>query len=196
MAESPRLEELRRRVQLDPASIAFAALAEEYRRARRLDDAIETARKGLARHPTYVSARVTLGRALLEARRYDTACDELETAIQSAPENLAALRALAEAQRARGATARALDVVRQAIGAFPQDRELAVMHADLEASVSRDAPRPAPAAPPRLATVAMAPPRGFSEADAGRQRVVEALEGLLFAIVRERSRRAHPAADA
>ena len=30
MAENPRIEELRRRVQLDPASIAFAALAEEF----------------------------------------------------------------------------------------------------------------------------------------------------------------------
>ena len=30
MADSPRIEELRRRVQSDPASIAFAALAEEF----------------------------------------------------------------------------------------------------------------------------------------------------------------------
>ena len=33
MAHSARIEELRRRVQQDPASIAFAALAEEYRLA-------------------------------------------------------------------------------------------------------------------------------------------------------------------
>ena len=32
MTETPRLEELKRRVQRDPASISFAALAEEYRR--------------------------------------------------------------------------------------------------------------------------------------------------------------------
>ena len=65
MFESARIEELRRRVDIDPASIAFAALAEEYRRAGQFEDAVETCRSGLRRHPAYVSARVTLGRALL-----------------------------------------------------------------------------------------------------------------------------------
>ena len=66
LAESTRLEELRRRVDLDPASVSFAALAEEYRRAGRFDQAIATCRAGLARHPDYVLARVTLGRALMD----------------------------------------------------------------------------------------------------------------------------------
>ena len=66
MADSARIQELRRRVQVDPASIAFAALAEEYRRGGRFEEAIETCAVGLQRHPSYLSARVTLGRALLE----------------------------------------------------------------------------------------------------------------------------------
>ena len=198
MTESSRLETLRRRVDSDPASSAFAALAEEYRRARRLDDAIDTARKGLARHPTYVSARVTLGRALLEARRYDAAADELEAALQAAPENLVAMRALAEAHRARGAHARALDVLRRAVASFPQDRELALMLGGVEATVARQAPvvaaTPTPAAAPdRPSGVARAPAGNLSEAETAKQRVVESLERLLFAIVRERSRRAHAA---
>ena len=64
MAENPRIEELRRRVQMDPASIAFAALAEEYRRQGRHEEAIQTCRGGLQRHPSYLSARVTLGRPM------------------------------------------------------------------------------------------------------------------------------------
>ena len=199
MTESSRLETLRRRVESDPASLAFAALAEEYRRARRLDAAIDTARKGLARHPTYVSARVTLGRALLEARRFEAACDELETAIQAAPENLAALRALIEAQRGRGAHDRALDVVRRAVATFPQDRELALLHDDVAATALRQRGTPAtpadapsgPAGVRRGATVVMAPERGPTEAESRRYRQVEALERFLFAIVRERSRRAN-----
>lgn len=192
MNESSRLETLRRRVESDPASLAFAALAEEYRRARRLDDAIDTARKGLARHPTYVSARVTLGRALLEAHRYDAACDELEAAIQAAPENLAALRALVEAQRARGAHDRALDISKRAVATFPHDRELALLHADVAASALRHSPPPPVAAPARpAATIVMAPERGPTEDEVRRYRQIEALERFLFAIVRERSRRAH-----
>jgi tetratricopeptide (TPR) repeat protein len=96
MAENPRIEELRRRVLADPASIAFAALAEEFRRLGRYDEAIETCRAGLVRHPAYLSARVTLGRALIEAGDFEGAREELETVLRSAPENLAALRGLAQ----------------------------------------------------------------------------------------------------
>jgi tetratricopeptide (TPR) repeat protein len=96
MADSPRIEELKRRVQSDPASIAFAALAEEYRRAGRFDEAIHTCTAGLVRHPSYLSAHVTLGRALLDVGRLDDARRELESVLKIAPENLAAIRALAE----------------------------------------------------------------------------------------------------
>jgi hypothetical protein len=96
MADSPRIEELKRRVQLDPASIAFAALAEEYRRTGRYEEAIEVCRTGIQRHPSYISAHVTLGRALFEVGHYDDARRELEYVLSVAPENLAAIRGLAE----------------------------------------------------------------------------------------------------
>ena len=93
--ETDRIDELRRRVGNDPASVAFAALAEEYRRAGRHEDAISTCMAGLVRHPAYVSARVTLGRALVETGKYDDARVEFEHVLRLAPENLAAIRALA-----------------------------------------------------------------------------------------------------
>ncbi len=96
MADSPRIEELKRRVQSDPSSIAFAALAEEYRRGGRFDEAIETCTIGLVRHPSYLSAHVTLGRALIEVGRLQEARTELEYVLKLAPENLAAIRGLAE----------------------------------------------------------------------------------------------------
>jgi tetratricopeptide (TPR) repeat protein len=102
MTDSRRIEDLKRRVQQDPASIAFAALADEYRRAGQYHDAIETCRAGLQRHPAYLSARVTLGRALLEIGEYDEAQTHLEQVLRSAPENLAAIRALAEIHERRG----------------------------------------------------------------------------------------------
>ena len=96
MSDSPRLEELRRRVQGDPASIAFAALAEELRRASRFKDAVEVSRAGLRHHPTYVSARVTLGRSLVELQEFEQAEREFAFVLRSAPDNLAARRALGE----------------------------------------------------------------------------------------------------
>ncbi|MBA3885363.1 MAG: tetratricopeptide repeat protein [Acidobacteria bacterium] len=102
MADTPRIEELRRRVQRDSASIAFAALAEEYRKQGRFNEAIETCTAGLQRHPAYLSAHVTLGRALLETGRCDEAQEELEHVLRVAPENLAAIRGLAEIHHRRG----------------------------------------------------------------------------------------------
>jgi tetratricopeptide (TPR) repeat protein len=102
VADSPRIEELRRRVARDPASIAFAQLAEEYRRAGDYPEAIRVCREGLAQHPGYLSARVTLGRALAEIKAYDDAQAELEHVLRGAPDNLAAIRALADIHQRRG----------------------------------------------------------------------------------------------
>jgi len=96
-----RLEELQRRVHRDPASISFAALAEEYRRLGLFQDAVDVCRAGLLRHPAYLSARVTLGRALLELGDFDQATSELEYVLRAAPENLSAIRALADIHRRR-----------------------------------------------------------------------------------------------
>lgn len=96
MADRRRLEELERRIQQDPASIAFAQLAEEHRRLGHFDDAVRVARDGLARYPGYISPRVTLGRALIDLERYDDASAELHHVMRLAPDNLAAIRALAE----------------------------------------------------------------------------------------------------
>lgn len=96
MTDDSRIEELKRRIRLDPASIAFATLAEEYRRAGRNEEAIAICRTGLERHPSYASARVTLGRALLETGHQEEAREELERVLRVAPQNLAAIRGLAE----------------------------------------------------------------------------------------------------
>jgi tetratricopeptide (TPR) repeat protein len=104
VTENPRIEELRRRVQRDPASIAFAQLAEEHRRAANYEEAVAVARTGLEQHPAYLSARVTLGRALLELGRLDEAAVEFEHVVQAAPDNLTAVRQLADIQRRRHAS--------------------------------------------------------------------------------------------
>src|SRR5712671_2132314 len=108
MVEHSRIEDLRRRVQKDPASIAFAQLAEECRRAGQHQEAVDVCRAGLAIHPAYLSARVTLGRALIELNELDVALGELTTVLKSAPENLAAIRGVAEIHHRRGELAAAL----------------------------------------------------------------------------------------
>ena len=129
-AYSPRILELRRRVQADPASIAFAQLAEECRRAGSPDEAIGICRAGLAHHPGYLSARVTLGRALIEVGRLDDAATALTTVVEAAPTNLPAIRGLAEIHQQRGEMPQAHAVYRRAL-------QLAQFDPDLEDSVER-----------------------------------------------------------
>jgi tetratricopeptide (TPR) repeat protein len=105
-----RIEELRRRIQKDPASIAFAQLAEEHRRAGQFEDAVRVSRDGLTQHPAYLSARITLGRSLLEMGRYDEAVSEFEYVLKAAPDNLTATRELADIKQRRGARALQVEV--------------------------------------------------------------------------------------
>jgi tetratricopeptide (TPR) repeat protein len=133
--EHSRLEELRRRVQQDPSSIAFAQLAEEYRRASMFQEAVDVCRAGLAVHPSYLSARVTLGRALVELQQYDDAQRELEQVLQSAPENLAAIRGLADVYHRQGSLTDALAQYRAALAIARHDPDLEQTVADLARQV-------------------------------------------------------------
>jgi hypothetical protein len=105
MVQSPRIEDLRRRVRNDPSSIAFAQLAEEYRRIGLLQDSVDICRAGLSQHPGYVSPRVTLGRSLVELGHLDSAQKELQAVLEHAPGNLGAIRGLAEVSRRRSVLA-------------------------------------------------------------------------------------------
>src|SRR5262250_3036309 len=131
MADSPRIEDLRRRVQKDPASIAFAQLAEECRRAGQFQESIDVCRGGLAIHPGYLSARVTLGRALIELGEIDEAQAELARVLESAPDNLAAIRGLADIHRQRGDLTAALAQYRAALLLARNDPDLEETIADL-----------------------------------------------------------------
>lgn len=143
MADFPRIEELKRRVQQDPASIAFAALADEYRRAGLFHEAVETCRAGLQRHPAYLSARVTLGRSLLELGEFDEAETELQQVLRAAPENLAAIRALADIHHRRGDVP---DRMPEA-AAPPAPLTVSAPPADTPATASTVVPFAPPAAP-------------------------------------------------
>jgi tetratricopeptide (TPR) repeat protein len=111
MSENPRIDELRRRVDKDPSSIAFAQLAEEYRRIGDYIQAVKICRDGLERHPGYLSAQVTLGRALVELKNFDEARIQLEAVLKVAPDNLAAIRALAEIHQQTGEVAETVEAV-------------------------------------------------------------------------------------
>jgi tetratricopeptide (TPR) repeat protein len=201
MADNQRIEDLRRRVQKDPASIAFAQLAEEYRRAHHFEEAVDVCRAGLEIHPGYLSARVTLGRALIELDQRDDAMRELEFVLASAPENLAALRGVAEILHHSGRLAEALARYRAALALARNDPDLEQTVKDLAKlveppvptaastglsleqmqdeflrNVPPPPPRPSPPAPPAAAASAAAPMPSDATAPADESAPADPLE--------------------
>ncbi len=200
MPDDSRIEALKKRIQKDPGSIAFAQLAEEYRRAGRFQESIEVCRAGLARHPGYLSARVTLGRALLEVGDVDSAQRELGEVLRVAPDNLSAVRGLAEVHRRRGELPEALEQFRSAFELAGPDPTIEQIVRDLRREVMQT-PLPPQAdrvreAAPAAAVPPVAPAGGPSaQADDARaaRRTVAYLERWLEAIVADRRTRLYAA---
>jgi tetratricopeptide (TPR) repeat protein len=190
VADNLRIEELRRRVLRDKASIAFAQLAEEYRRAGRFAEAIDTCRTGLAHHPGYLSAHVTLGRALIETGELQVAQDELTRVHAAAPENLAAIKGLAEIHHRRGERAEALSLYSRALELVPHDPELEHQIEVLQREMA--VVSPAPDAVPAVAAAPAADPPAASDPSPPDPRTpvqIEALERWLDAILADRDNR-------
>lgn len=139
--DNPHVLELRRRVQEDPASTVFAQLAEECRCNGDTEEAVGVALAGLAHHPGLLSARVTLGRALLELGRLDEAHRELLLVLDHAPDNLLANRAIAELYHSRGQLPSALIHYRRALELTANDTRLEHQVEGTESAVS---PPPSP----------------------------------------------------
>ena len=116
------------------------------------DEAIAVCRAGLAVHPGYASARLTLGRALLHIGDYDGAEQELARVLYAAPDNLAAIRALGEVHEKRGALASSLAQYEAALTLAPNDPELEQTVRDLSARLAEH-PAADPAAGAALAAL-------------------------------------------
>jgi tetratricopeptide (TPR) repeat protein len=150
-----RIDELRRRLERDPGSRLFAQLAEEHRKAGEHAEAIRVARAGLALHPSYPSARLTLGRALLDSGDAGGARVELEAALRDAPDNILASRFLGQALEALGELGPALAQLQATLKMAPGDRQLESQILSLQTRLR------SPQAPPAL-QVSLAAPRGIA----------------------------------
>ena len=110
------------------------------------------ARSGLAVHPNYPSARLTLGRALIESGNLTAARTELESVLRGAPDNILASRMLAECLEGLGDLGAALLQFRAALRLNPGDRQIEGQIRALELRLASPAPvhpwhRPRPLRP-------------------------------------------------
>jgi tetratricopeptide (TPR) repeat protein len=150
---NPRIDDLRKKLEKEPGSRLFAQLAEELRKEGELAEAIRVSRQGLSHHPNYPSARMTLGRALLDSGDLASARREFETVLKGAADNILASRYLAECLEGLGQTADALARYKATLALAPGDKQLQARIQALEkgGSAPPAPPEPHPAAPPPVA---------------------------------------------
>jgi tetratricopeptide (TPR) repeat protein len=135
VASNPRIDDLRGRLEKDPGSRLFAQLAEELRKDGELEEAIRVSRAGLQRHPAYPSARMTLGRALLDTGDLAAARIEFETVLKGAPDNILASRFLGECLEGLGDLAGARDRFKATLALAPGDKQVTAHLQEVEAKL-------------------------------------------------------------
>jgi tetratricopeptide (TPR) repeat protein len=157
MAGNPRLDDLRKRLEKEPGSRLFAQLAEELRKEGELEESIQVAREGLKKHPNYPSARMTLGRALLDTGDLVAAKGEFEAVLKGAPDNILASRYLAECLEGMGDYEGATGRYKLTLQLAPGDKQAATrLHAVEEKLRDTGSHKPLPATAAATATAATA----------------------------------------
>lgn len=117
------IEKLRLRVEKDPGSRLFLPLAEEYRKAGMVDEAISVLLIGLERQPGYTSARVAIGRIYFEKNMLPEAQVEFEKVVSVVPDNLFAHKKLAEIYMDLGENEKAVSEFKAILALNPFDEE-------------------------------------------------------------------------
>jgi len=101
MAFTSEIDKLERRWNENPLGLTFAPYAEACRKAGDVAKALELLEKGLAQHPNYVPAHIVRGRCYLDIQSDGDAEQAFLRAVELDPENVIALKSLAElAERA------------------------------------------------------------------------------------------------
>ena len=128
----PTIYEYLRKFQQDPTSRIFAPLAEAYRKAGLVDEAIDIAREGLRVHPQFIGGRVALARALFDKQLYTQVIEELSPLVHDIPDNLVAQRLLAESFLILGRVTESLSAYKMLLFYSPEDREIGRVVQELE----------------------------------------------------------------
>ena len=121
--EAGAISRYEERLVRDPASLAFAPLADAYRKAGRTREAINLCREGLGRFPHYTTARLILAKAHLDDGNPEAALAELSIILQASPKDAQAHRMTADVHRRAGRLAEARLHLERVVKLDAGDRE-------------------------------------------------------------------------
>lgn len=143
MAYTSEIEKLERRWLENPKGRNFAPLADAYRKAGEIDRAIDLCKSGLELHPDYVSAHIVYGRCLIDLKDDPAATEVFQKVLQLDPENILALRILAEIAERTGHYDQGAEWLARLISADPMNGDAAEALARMrsKAAQAKTAPR-------------------------------------------------------
>ncbi len=147
MAYTSEIEKLERRWAENPKGRNFAPLADAYRKAGELDRALELCTAGLELHPDYVSAHIVLARCLIDQKNDAGASEVFQKVLALDPENVLALKILAEIAERGGRFDQAVEWLGRLLAADPMNGDAAEALARAKAKAAQPAAKPAVPAP-------------------------------------------------
>jgi tetratricopeptide (TPR) repeat protein len=151
VAHTSEIDKLERRYAENPEGRNFAPLADAYRKAGQVDQAVELCRSGLERHPDYVSAHIVLGRCYLDKKGDGEAEQIFRKVLELDPENVIAFKVLADIAARGGRFDEAVSWLTRLLAADPMHSDAAEALAVAKrkaAQAPRVAEPPKPPKPP------------------------------------------------
>jgi len=159
VAYTSEIEKLEKRWAENPKGRNFAPLADAYRKAGELDRAIELCTAGLERHPDYVSAHIVFGRCLIDQKNDPGASAVFRKVLALDPENVLALKILAEIAARGGRYDEAADWLSRLLSADPMNGDAAEALARAKGRAAQSAAKPTSEPVARLVPEAARPPQ-------------------------------------
>src|SRR6266704_4088633 len=159
VAQPSEIKKLEQRYRENPKGRNFAPLADAYRKAGLLDHAIELCQSGLQRHPDYVSAHIVYGRCLIDQKNDTGASAVFRKVLALDPENVLALKILADIAERGGRYDEAADWLSRLLSADPMNGDAAEALARAKGRAAQSAAKPTSEPVARLVPEAARPPQ-------------------------------------
>ena len=136
MAYTSEIDKLEARFRDNPKGRNFAPLADAYRKAGLIDNAIDLCQNGLKLHPDYVSAYIVYARCLVDKKDDPSALGVFKKVLELDGENIIALRGLAELAGRNGKYEEEVEWLARLLNADPMNGDAAEALARAKGKVS------------------------------------------------------------
>lgn len=169
MAYTREIEKLKRQWDENPKGTSFAPLAELYRKDGQHDKAMEVLRMGLENNPRHIPGNIVRGRCCLDLKQDAEAEVAFRRALELDPENVIALKALADITERAGRLDEASSWLQQLVSVDPSndDARDQMNRVAIAMAAPDPEPEPEPVVEPEVPVVAEAPapvpPPSFDE---------------------------------